>query len=134
MKIELAKTELIHFVGIGGIGMSGLAVIMKGLGDIMKQAQEMQQKAQKIQDEIASAEVNGEAGAGLVKVVMTGRYDVKSIDIDATAMDEDKEIIEDLIASAVNDAVRRVENNRKERMAEITAGVPLPPGFKFPFS
>lgn len=107
---------------------------MKGLGDIMKQAQEMQQKAQKIQDEIASAEVNGEAGAGLVKVVMTGRYDVKSIDIDATAMDEDKEIIEDLIASAVNDAVRRVENNRKERMAEITAGMPLPPGFKFPFS
>tara|TARA_B100000941_G_scaffold146691_1_gene104054 strand:- start:1411 stop:1734 length:324 start_codon:yes stop_codon:yes gene_type:complete len=106
---------------------------MKGLGDIMKQAQEMQQKAQKIQDEIASAEVNGEAGAGLVKVVMTGRYDVKSIDIDATAMDEDKEIIEDLIASAVNDAVRRVENNRKERMAEITAGMPLPPGFKFPF-
>ena len=107
---------------------------MKGLGDIMKQAQEMQQKAQKIQDEIASAEVNGEAGAGLVKVVMTGRYDVKSIDIDSTAMDEDKEIIEDLIASAVNDAVRRVENNRKERMAEITAGMPLPPGFKFPFS
>ena len=107
---------------------------MKGLGDIMKQAQEMQQKAQKIQDEIASAEVIGEAGAGLVKVVMTGRYDVKSIDIDSTAMDEDKEIIEDLIASAVNDAVRRVENNRKERMAEITAGMPLPPGFKFPFS
>lgn len=107
---------------------------MKGLGDIMKQAQEMQQKAQKIQDEIASAEVSGEAGAGLVKVVMTGRYDVKSIDIDPTAMDEDKEIIEDLIASAVNDAVRRVENNRKERMAEITAGMPLPPGFKFPFS
>ena len=107
---------------------------MKGLGDIMKQAQEMQQKAQKIQDEIASAEVIGEAGAGLVKVVMTGRYDVKSIDIDPTTMDEDKEIIEDLIASAVNDAVRRVENNRKERMAEITAGMPLPPGFKFPFS
>ena len=100
----------------------------------MKQAQEMQQKAQKIQDEIASAEVIGEAGAGLVKVVMTGRYDVKSIDIDPAAMDEDKEIIEDLVASAVNDAVRRVENNRKERMAEITAGMPLPPGFKFPFS
>ena len=108
--------------------------MMKGLGDIMKQAQEMQQKAQKIQDEIAAAEVNGEAGAGLVKVVMTGQYDVKSVDIDPVTMDEDKEVIEDLIASAVNDAVRRVENNRKERMAEITAGVPLPPGFKFPFT
>ena len=108
--------------------------MMKGLGDIMKQAQEMQQKAQKIQDEIATAEVNGEAGAGLVKVVMTGQYDVKSVDIDPATMDEDKGVIEDLIASAVNDAVRRVENNRKERMAEMTAGVPLPPGVKFPFT
>jgi len=107
---------------------------MKGLGDMMKQAQEMQQKMQKIQDEIASAEVAGESGAGLVKVVMTGRYDVKGIDIDSSLMTESKEIIEDLVVAAVNDAVRRVENNQKDRMSELTAGIPLPPGFKFPFT
>ncbi|MBC81739.1 MAG: YbaB/EbfC family nucleoid-associated protein [Gammaproteobacteria bacterium] len=107
---------------------------MKGLGDMMKQAQEMQQKMQKLQDEIASAEVTGESGAGLVKVVMTGRYDVKGIDIDSSLMTESKEIIEDLVVAAVNDAVRRVENNQKDRMSELTTGIPLPPGFKFPFT
>ena len=107
---------------------------MKGLGDMMKQAQEMQQKVQKLQDEIASAEVTGESGAGLVKVVMTGRYDVKGIDIDSSLMTESKEIIEDLVVAAVNDAVRRVENNQKDRMSELTTGIPLPPGFKFPFT
>ncbi len=107
---------------------------MKGLGDIMKQAQEMQQKMQKLQDEIASAEVTGESGAGLVKVVMTGRYDVKGIDIDSSLMTESKEIIEDLVVAAVNDAVRRVENNQKDRMSELTTGIRLPPGFKFPFT
>ena len=107
---------------------------MKGLGDMMKQAQEMQQKMQKLQDEIASAEVTGESGAGLVKVVMTGRYDVKGIDIDSSLMTESKEIIEDLVVAGVNDAVRRVENNQKDRMSELTAEIPLPPGFKFPFT
>lgn len=107
---------------------------MKGLGDMMKQAQEMQQKVQQLQEDIAAAEVTGEAGAGLVKVTMTGRHDVKSIYIDDSLMKEGKEIIEDLIAAAVNDAVRRVENNQKDRMSELTAGMPLPPGFKFPFS
>ena len=107
---------------------------MKGLGDMMKQAQEMQQKMQKIQDEIASAEVTGESGAGLVKVVMTGRHDVKGIDIDNSLMTESKEIIEDLVVAAVNDAVRRVENNQKDRISELTADIPLPPGFKFPFT
>ena len=107
---------------------------MKGLGDMMKQAQEMQQKMQKLQDEIASAEVTGESGVGLVKVVMTGRYDVKGIDIDSSLMTESKEIIEDLVVAAVNDAVRRVENNQKDRMSELTAEIPLPPGFKFPFT
>ena len=101
---------------------------------MMKQAQEMQQKMQKLQDEIASAEVTGESGAGLVKVVMTGRYDVKGIDIDSSLMTESKEIIEDLVVAAVNDAVRRVENNQKDRMSELTTGIPLPPGFKFPFT
>ena len=107
---------------------------MKNLGQLMKQAQEMQQKMQKLQDEIASAEVTGESGAGLVKVVMTGRYDVKGIDIDSSLMTESKEIIEDLVVAAVNDAVRRVENNQKDRMSELTTGIPLPPGFKFPFT
>jgi DNA-binding YbaB/EbfC family protein len=107
---------------------------MKGLGDVMKQAQEMQQKMQKLQEDIAAAEVIGESGAGLVKVTMTGRHDVKSVHIDDSLMSEGKEIIEDLIAAAVNDAVRKIEHSQKDRMSELTAGIPLPPGFKFPFS
>ena len=107
---------------------------MKGLGDIMKQAQQMQEKVQKLQEEIANTEVTGESGAGLVKVVMTGRHDVKSVSIDDGLFSEDKEILEDLIAAAMNDAVRRAENNQKDRMSRLTAGIPLPPGFKFPFS
>lgn len=106
---------------------------MKGIGDLMKQAQEMQEKVQKAQEEIARAEVTGESGAGLVKVTMTGRHDVKAVNIDGSLMSEDKEILEDLIAAAVNDAVRRIESSQKERMAELTAGIPLPPGFKLPF-
>ena len=107
---------------------------MKGLGDMMKQAQEMQQNMQKMQEEIAAAEVIGESGAGLVKITMTGRHDVKSVHIDDSLIDEGKEIIEDLIAAAVNDAVRKVENSQKDRMSELTSGIPLPPGFKFPFT
>ena len=107
---------------------------MKGLGDMMKQAQEMQQKMQKLQEEIAAAEVMGESGAGLVKITMTGQHDVKSVHIDESLMSEGKEIIEDLIAAAVNDAVRKVENSQKDRMSELTSGIPLPPGFKFPFT
>ena len=107
---------------------------MKGLGDLMKQAQQMQEKVQKAQEEIAALEVTGESGAGLVKVTMTGRHDVKSVAIDHSLLSESKEMLEDLIAAAVNDAVRRVENSQKDRMSELTAGVPLPPGFKFPFT
>jgi nucleoid-associated protein EbfC len=107
---------------------------MKGMGDLMKQAQQMQEKMQKLQEDIANTEVHGESGAGLVKVTMTGRHDVRKVDIDSSLLGEDKEILEDLIAAAMNDAVRRVENNQKERMSELTAGMPLPPGFKFPFS
>ena len=107
---------------------------MKGLGDIMKQAQQMQEKVQKLQEEIANTEVTGESGAGLVKVVMTGRHDVKSVSIDDALLSEDKEILEDLVAAAMNDAVRRAENNQKDRMSSLTAGIPLPPGFKLPFS
>jgi hypothetical protein len=110
------------------------AMSMKGgLGDLMKQAQQMQEKVQKVQDEIANTEVVGESGAGLVKVVMTGRHDVKKVTLDAGLLAEDKELLEDLIAAAVNDAVRKAEKNQQEKMSGLTAGIPLPPGFKFPF-
>ena len=108
--------------------------IKGGFGDLMKQAQKMQEKVQKIQNEIASAEVTGESGAGLIKITMTGRHDVKKVEIDDSLLSEEKEILEDLVAAAVNDAVRKVENNQKDRMSELTSGIPLPPGFKFPFS
>jgi DNA-binding YbaB/EbfC family protein len=110
-------------------------MVMKGgLGDLMKQAQQMQEKIQGIQQELANAEVIGESGTGLVSVTMTGRHDVKRVSIDQRLMGEDKEVLEDLLAAAVNDAVRRVESNQKEKMGEVTAGMPLPPGFKFPFT
>ncbi len=104
-----------------------------GLGDLMKQAQAMQEKVQKAQEELANAEVTGESGAGLVKITMTGRHDVRKVEIDDSLMSEDKEILEDLLAAAVNDAVRRVEKNQKDMMSELTSGMGLPPGFKLPF-
>ena len=107
--------------------------MMKGMGNLMKQAQKMQEDMQRAQEEIARAEVTGESGAGLVKVVMNGRHDVKRISLDDSLMEEDKEILEDLVAAAVNDAVRKVETNTKEKMAKVTAGMQLPPGFNMPF-
>ncbi|UZJ44892.1 YbaB/EbfC family nucleoid-associated protein [Marinimicrobium sp. C6131] len=106
---------------------------MKGLGDLMKQAQEMQANMQKMQEELAQAEVTGQSGAGLVSVVMTGRHDVRRVSIDDSLMSEDKEVLEDLIAAAVNDAVRKVEANSKEKMASMTSGMGIPPDFKMPF-
>ncbi|WP_166268421.1 YbaB/EbfC family nucleoid-associated protein [Marinobacter caseinilyticus] len=106
---------------------------MNGMGDLMKKAQKMQEDMQKAQEEIARAEVTGESGAGLVKVTMTGRHDVRKVDIDPSLMGEDKDILEDLLAAAVNDAVRRVEENQKEKMSGLTSGMGLPPGFKMPF-
>lgn len=106
---------------------------MKGIGDLMKQAQEMQANMQKMQEELAQAEVQGQSGAGLVKVTMTGRHDVKSVDIDPSLLTEDKEILEDLLAAAVNDAVRKVEANTKDKMGDLTSGMQMPPGFKMPF-
>ena len=105
-----------------------------GLGDLMKQAQQMQDKVKSIQDELANTEVHGESGAGMVKITMTGRYDVKQVEIDDSLLKEGKEILEDLIGAAVNDAVRRVEKSQKDKMSSLTAGIPMPPGFKFPFS
>lgn len=110
--------------------------MFKGMGDmgkLMKQAQEMQGKMQQLQDEAANATAVGESGAGLVKVTMTGRHDVRKVELDPSLMQEDKEILEDLLAAAVNDAVRKVEQLSKDKMAELTAGMPLPPGFKMPF-
>ncbi|ATJ83275.1 YbaB/EbfC family nucleoid-associated protein [Halomonas beimenensis] len=104
-----------------------------GMGNLMKQAQEMQEKMQKAQEEVARAEVLGEAGAGMIKVTMNGRHDVIKVDIDPSVMEEDKELLEDLLAAAVNDAVRKVEANSKKLMEEATAGLNLPPGFKMPF-
>lgn len=104
-----------------------------GMGNLMKQAQKMQEEMQKAQEEIARAEVSGESGAGLVRVTMNGRHDVKAVQIDDSLMEEDKEILEDLIAAAVNDAVRKVEQNTQEKMARVTSGMGMPPGFKMPF-
>ena len=104
-----------------------------GMGNLMKQAQKMQEDMQKAQEELANAEVQGESGAGMVKVTMTGRHDVKRVEIDPGLMEEDKEMLEDLLAAAVNDAVRKVESNNKEKMSGLTAGMNLPDGFKMPF-
>lgn len=104
-----------------------------GMGNIMKQAQEMQEKMQRVQEEVAKAEVTGASGAGLVKVVMNGRHDVKQVSLDDSIMSEDKELLEDLLAAAVNDAVRKVEEYSQEKMSSVTSGMQLPPGFKMPF-
>ncbi len=100
---------------------------------MMKQAQMMQERLQKAQDEIAKLEVTGESGAGLVKVTMTGAHEVRRVEIDQAIYDDDKEVCEDLLAAAFNDAKRRVEEETKEKMSAVTAGIPLPPGFKLPF-
>lgn len=104
-----------------------------GMGNLMKQAQEMQEKMQRVQEEVARAEVTGEAGAGMIKITMNGRHDVSKVEIDPSVMQEDKELLEDLLAAAVNDAVRKVEAGSRAKMEEVTSGLNLPPGFKMPF-
>jgi DNA-binding YbaB/EbfC family protein len=104
-----------------------------GLGDIMQQAQKMQAELARVQEEIAAREVVGEAGAGLVRVTMTGRHDVRRVEIDPAVLTEDKAVLEDLLAAAVNDAVRRVEAANQEAMQKAAGGMQLPPGFKMPF-
>ncbi|MDH5326289.1 MAG: YbaB/EbfC family nucleoid-associated protein [Gammaproteobacteria bacterium] len=103
-----------------------------GLGNLMKQAQQMQKAQQKLQEELANKEVTGTAGGGLVSVVMNGRHDVKRVNIDDSVMD-DKEMLEDLIAAAVNDAVRTIEKQSQEAISSMLGGINLPPGFKMPF-
>ena len=107
---------------------------MKGsITDLMQQAQKMQADLQKKQEELANTEVRGEAGVGLVSVVMTGRHDIKRVSIDDAVFSEDKEVLEDLLAAAVNDAVRKVEARNRDAMSGLTAGLNLPAGFKLPF-
>ncbi|HKJ50327.1 MAG TPA: YbaB/EbfC family nucleoid-associated protein [Gammaproteobacteria bacterium] len=107
---------------------------MKGaLGDMMKKAQEMQENLQKAQRELANKEVIGEAGGGMVSVVMRGTHEVSRVTIDPSLADEDLEMLEDLVAAAVNDAVHKVEKTNQATMQEMTAGLNLPPGFKLPF-
>jgi len=108
-------------------------MIKGGLGKMMKQAQEMQANMQKAQEELANMEVTGKAGGDMVSVVMTGRHDVKRVTIDDSLMGDDKEMLEDLLAAAVNDAVRQVEATSSEKMSGMTAGLNLPGGFKMPF-
>ena len=108
--------------------------MMKGqLAGLMKQAQAMQDNLKKAQDELATIEVEGQSGAGLVKVTMTCKHDVKRVAIDASLLGEDKDMLEDLVAAAFNDGVRRAEVVSQEKMGKLTAGMPLPPGMKLPF-
>ena len=103
-----------------------------GLGGLMKQAQMMQENMKKAQEQLATIEVEGQSGGGMVKVVMTCRNDVKRVSIDPSVMD-DKEMLEDLLAAAVNDAVRKAEATTQEKMGGLTSGMQLPPGMKLPF-
>ncbi len=104
-----------------------------GLGGMLKQAQKLQEEMKKSQERMASEEIIGESGGGMVKVTMTGRHEVKRVEIDPSLMGDDKEMLEDLVAAAFNDAARRVAEKLQENMAELTAGLPLPPGMKLPF-
>ncbi len=104
-----------------------------GMGNMMKQAQQMQEKMKRAQDELANLEVVGESGAGMVKVTMTCNHNVKRVEIDDSLLEDDKEIVEDLVAAACNDAVRRVQEASQQKMSEVTGGLNLPAGFKMPF-
>jgi DNA-binding YbaB/EbfC family protein len=103
------------------------------LAGLMKQAQAMQENMKRAQEQLASIEVEGQSGAGLVKVVMTCKHDVKRVAIDPSLLGDDRDMLEDLVAAAFNDAVRRAESVSQEKMGALAAGLPLPPGMKFPF-
>ncbi len=103
------------------------------LGNIMQQAQKMQEDLKRAQEELANMEVQGESGGGLVKILMTGKREVRKVTIDDSLVGDDKDMLEDLVAAAINDAVHKVSKMKKEKMADITAGIPIPPGFQMPF-
>jgi len=104
-----------------------------GLGNLMKQAQEMQANMQKAQEKLADMEVVGESGGGMVKVTMTGKHEVRRVVIDDSLISDDKDMLEDLVAAAINDATHKVESTTQEQMSSLTAGMNLPPGMKLPF-
>ena len=104
-----------------------------GLGNLMKQAQKMQAEFQKAQEQLALEEVTGEAGGGLVKVVLNGKHEVRRVTIDESLIGDDREMLEDLVAAAFNDAVHRVADKMQESMSGLTSGLGLPPGMKLPF-
>lgn len=104
-----------------------------GLGNLMKQAQMMQENMKRMQEQLASMEVEGQSGAGMVKVIMNGRHDVRRVSIDPSLLSDDKDMLEDLVAAAVNDAVRKIDATSQEKMGALTAGMGLPAGFKMPF-
>ena len=107
---------------------------MKGaIGNLMKQAQQMQENMRRMQEQLGHTEVEGQAGAGLVRITMTCRHDVKKVSIDPSVVGDDRELLEDLVAAAMNDAVRKVEATVQEKMGAMSAGMGLPPGFKLPF-
>lgn len=108
-------------------------MIKGGLGGLMKQAQKMQEDMQRVQAELAGLEVDGQAGGGLVRVVMTGKHEVRRVSIDPSLFEDDRDMIEDLVAAAINDAVHKAEAAAQERMASLTAGMGLPAGIKLPF-
>ncbi|MDO9267639.1 MAG: YbaB/EbfC family nucleoid-associated protein [Methylobacter sp.] len=103
------------------------------LGNIMQQAQKMQEDLKKAQEELNSMQVMGESGGGLVTILMTGKREARKVTIDPSLLGEDKDMLEDLVAAAINDAVNKVAKMKKEKMADVTAGLPLPPGFQLPF-
>lgn len=103
------------------------------LAGFMQQAQKMQDNFKKVQQEIEGMEVTGQSGGGLVSIVMNGKREAKKINIDPSLLTDDKDMLEDLVAAAINDAVHKVNKAKKERMAEVTAGIPLPPGMQMPF-
>ena len=103
------------------------------LAGIMQQAQKMQDDFKKAQEEIESLEVVGESGAGLVSIVMTGKREARKVTIDSSLVGDDKDMLEDLVAAAINDAVHKVNKLKKDKMADVTSGIPLPPGFQMPF-
>ena len=108
--------------------------MMKGqVAGLMQQAQKMQENMKRVQDELAATEVEGQSGAGAVKVTMSCKHDVRRVAIDTSLVGDDKEMLEDLVAAAFNDALRRAEEVSQQKMASVTAGMPLPPGFKLPF-
>ncbi len=108
-------------------------MMKNALGNLMQQAQKMQEDVKKAQEELAALQVTGESGGGLVTIVMTGKREARKVTIDPSLLGEDKDMLEDLVAAAINDAVNKVAKVKKEKMSAITAGIPMPPGFSMPF-